>query len=318
MINATRTSASELTRRLGLLGAFALPVLMAGGCADESPNAYGNFEATEVAVSAQTGGPLLSFVVEEGDVVQAGAVVATVDTVQASLQRDELQVAATTARVHRAEAQAQIRVLEAQLAPAREDLDRLERLAEVEAATAQQLTRARGQVDVLQEQISAARLRIQLTEQEASAVEARMRQVEDQIDRGTVTNPVAGTVLRSFAEQGEMVQPGRPLYTIASLDTLVLRAWVTARQLGTVRLGQDVTVQFDATEGSDTEFEQRAGRITWIASEAEFTPTPIQTRDERVDQVYAIKIRVANPDGRLKIGMPGELILATGLGGSNP
>lgn len=290
--------------------ALVLAIVLAA-CAEPEPNAYGNFEATEVAVSAELGGPLLAFSVREGDVLEAGAIVGTVDTLDFALQRDELNVAAESSRIRRTEALAQIRILEAQLAPAREDLERLERLSAVEAATAQQLTRARGQVAVLEEQISAARIRVRLTEQEGAAVASRIGQIQNRLSRGSIANPIRGTVLRSFVEPGESVQPGRPLYTIASLDTLTLRAWVSGRQLGEVQLGQQVTVQFDATTADATSFERREGRVTWIASEAEFTPTPIQTRDERVDQVYAIKIRVANTDGRLKIGMPGELVLGT-------
>ena len=298
--------APHLNTGLALVLAIAL-----AACAEPEPNAYGNFEATEVAVSAELGGPLLAFSVREGDVLEAGAIVGTVDTLDFALQRDELNVAAETSRIRRTEALAQIRILEAQLAPAREDLERLERLSAVEAATAQQLTRARGQVAVLEEQISAARIRVRLTEQEGAAVASRIGQIQNRLSRGSIANPIRGTVLRSFVEPGESVQPGRPLYTIASLDTLTLRAWVSGRQLGEVQLGQQVTVQFDATTADATSFERREGRVTWIASEAEFTPTPIQTRDERVDQVYAIKIRVANTDGRLKIGMPGELVLGT-------
>ena len=146
-------------------------------------------------------------------------------------------------------------------------------------------------------------------------MESRIAQLRERIDRASVRNPIGGTVLTTMVEAGEVVQPGAPLYTIAPLDTLVLRAYVSGGQLARLALGDEVAVQFDA--GPET-LERRMGRLTWIASEAEFTPTPIQTREERVDQVYAITVRVPNEDRRIKIGMPGELILRSSGSGDDP
>ena len=295
-------------RRL-LAGLLLLGLLLLAACTQESPDAYGNFEATEVDVSAEASGPLIRFDVVEGQQLAAGAVVAEVDTIQLALQRAELGVQQEAARVRAAEAQAQVRVLRAQLATAQDDHARIERLFASEASTAQDLNRTQGAVRVLEEQISAGQARVRLVRQEAAQVEARVRQVEDRLSRSRVINPTTGTVLATFVEEGEFVQPGRPLYTIARLDTLTLRAYVSGAQLAGLQLGAVVDVRTDADAD---DLRTTPGRISWIASEAEFTPTPIQTRDERVDQVYAVKVRVPNPDGWLKVGMPGELVLSAG------
>ena len=142
--------------------------------------------------------------------------------------------------------------------------------------------------------------------------EARVAQLRDRIDRSRVVNPRAGTVLATYAREGEVVQAGRPLYRIAGLDTLVLRAYVTASQLAAVRIGQAVEVRVD---GGDA-LVALPGTVSWISASAEFTPTPIQTREERGDLVYAVKIRVPNPDGALKIGMPGDVTFAREQAGS--
>jgi len=283
--------------------------LLLGGCREEEPDAYGSFEADEVVVSAEGSGRLLRFDPREGEPLAAGAVVALVDTTALALRTQELasQQAATVTRTR--EAEAQIGVLQAQLATAREEHARTLRLYRAEAATAQQLNVAEGEVRVLEERIQAARAQSEAARQEVGGVEARTAQVQEQIRRSQVVNPAAGTVLATYAEAGEFVQPGQPLYKVADLRTLTLRAYVSGAQLAAVRIGQPVTVQVDgAEEDGRLRFP---GTVTWISPEAEFTPTPIQTREERTEQVYAVEVRVANPDGVLKIGMPGELVLAS-------
>ncbi len=290
----------------------AVLLLATAACEEPGPDAYGNFEATEVAVSPEASGTLLRLDVAEGDRLEAGVVVGSVDTGPLLLQRRELEARIGSARLGAEEARAQVSVVEARLETAQEELERIERLWEAEAATAQQRVQARGEVRVLAEQRDAARARVRSATREIDAAEARMAQLEDRIERARVVNPLGGTVLATFAEAGEFVQPGRPLYTVAALDTLTLRAWISGAQLASVRLGQAVEVRVDA--GAD-ELRTLPGRVSWVASEAEFTPTPIQTREERVDQVYGVKVRVANPDGLLKVGMPGELVLPGGEDG---
>jgi HlyD family secretion protein len=283
-----------------------LAALLLAGCNRDEPDAYGNFEATETVVSAEGSGRLLRFDAREGEPLAAGAVAALIDTTTLGLQGQELasQQAASQARTREVEAQAG--VLMAQLATAREEHARTLRLYRAEAATAQQLNLAEGEVRVLEERIRAAGVQAEAARQEIGGVAARSAQLQEQIRRAQIVNPAAGTVLTTYAGAGEFVQPGQPLYKIADLSALVLRAYVSGAQLASVRIGQRVTVQVDAGE------DERAGlpgTVTWIASEAEFTPTPIQTRDERTEQVYAVEIRVANPRGMIKIGMPGEVVL---------
>lgn len=284
---------------------LALTVALAG-CAEETADAFGNFEANEVAVSAEFPGRLVTLDVAEGQHLPAAVVVAELDTLQLALQRNGLETQRESARLRTAEARAQVRVLEAQLATAQDDLARTERLYGAEAATAQELNRVSGSVNVLREQVGAARARVRVADQEGASIEARLAELQDRLGRARIKNPTEGTVLTRFAEAGEFVQPGQPLYTIARLDTLTLRAYVSGAQLASVRVGGQVQVLADVDSETVASFD---GRVTWVSSEAEFTPTPIQTRDERVDQVYAVKVRVANPDGVLKVGMPGELVL---------
>ncbi len=271
------------------------------------PDAYGNFEATEVVVSAETSGRIIEFRPIEGMPLSRGAVVAVIDTAQLALERQQLlaQRAATGSRSD--EVSAQVRVLTAQQDVARRAYERTQRLHAQEAATAQQLDQAERDYRTLTAQIAAARAQGRSAGLDAASADARVSQVAERISRGTVINPLNGTVLTTYARAGEVIQPGQPLYKIADLDTLLLRAYVSGGQLSSVRLGQQVTVKVDRGDGGLREIP---GIVTWISPTAEFTPTPIQTRDDRADLVYAVKIRVANADGVLKIGMPADVTLS--------
>ena len=288
------------------LRAATVVLLFAGaaGCnGDGEPDAYGNFEATEVVVSAQTSGQIQEFTPVEGARVERGAVVAVIDTTQLALERAQLaaQLAATGAR--RTEVSEQLRVLEVQREIAQRAYDRTVRLHAAQAATAQQLDQAERDYRTLVAQIDALQAQRRSVTLDMASSEARVAQIRERIGKSSVVNPQAGTVLATYARAGEVVQPGQPLYKVADLDTLELRAYVTGGQLGSIRLGQDVQVHVDAGD----RLRSVPGTVTWISSTAEFTPTPVQTRDERADLVYAVKIRVANPGGALKIGMPADV-----------
>lgn len=274
-------------------------------CGVDEPDAYGNFEAEEVRVSAEVAGQLLRFDASEGEQLPGGAVVGQIDTVALALQRQELISQREAAQTRTTESEAQIGVVRAQLATAQDEYERTLRLFRQDAATAQQLNQREGEVRVLRERIRAAQAQTAGTRRETGGAEARIEQLGEQIGKARIVNPIAGTVLTTYAEAGEFVQPGQPLYTIADLNVLILRAYVSGAQLPSLRIGSEVRVQVDAGGG---ELMTLPGRVTWIASQAQFTPTPIQTRDERADQVYAVKIRVPNGDGTLKIGMPGEVV----------
>jgi len=289
--------------------ALAAAAIALGACAHApAPDAYGNFEATEVVVSAQTAGQLLSFGLTEGDTIASGAVVALVDTTQLALQTAQLaaQREASASQVHQVDDQ--LTALQAQLEIAQRTYQRTQRLFAEHAATAQQRDQDEREVRVLAAQIEAAKAQRRGAGHDVAAVAAQAAQIRDRIDKSRVTNPVRGTVLATYARAGEFVQPGTPLYKIADLDSLDLRAYLSEPQLSSIKLGQTVHVNIDAGHNRRMALP---GIVTWISSTAEFTPTPVQTRDERADLVYAIKVRVPNASGVLKIGMPADLTVAT-------
>ena len=293
--------------RRALIGTLTLLAAMACGDDDE-PDAYGNFEATEVVVSAQTSGQIERFTPTEGMYLRRDAVVALIDTTQLALEIRQLLAQRAAVASRGAEVGEQLGALTVQHEIARRAYERTQRLHAEQAATVQQLDQAEREYRVLGAQIEALRAQRRSVGMETASTDARVAQIRDRLSKSSVANPQAGTVLATYARAGEVVQAGQPLYRIAELDTLTLRAWVSGAQLGAVRLGQAVRVHIDA--GGASERRELVGTVTWISPEAEFTPTPVQTRDERADLVYAVKVRVANPDGILKIGMPADVSLA--------
>ena len=328
-----------MRRSVGLCAVVLLTTACTRG---EKPDAYGNVEATQVTVSAESAGRLVSLDVHEGQMLEAAAVVGRINPSELEIQKQqadaqretsvsrvdetsrqqpiiEAQRAAASAQVDAA--RAQLGAISSQLVIAQRTLDRTKRLVDQSAATAQQLDQAEREVRVLEEQLRAQKSQIEAYERQVAvhtgqlsaldaqrqtaarqvtSAAAQVELVEDRLRKTTVTNPTAGTVLATYAEAGEFVQPGQPLYAIANLAAVDVRAYVTETQLASVQMGQQVTVTMDVK----TDRQSLPGTVTWIASEAQFTPTPVQTRDERADLVYAIKIRVDNSKGLLKLGMP--------------
>jgi len=299
-----------LFRRLAIRSQhIAIGVLFVSAAAchrGKDPDAYGNFEADEVSVSAQASGQLTSFTPAEGSTLRVGEVVGVVDTTQLALERAQLvaQQQATAARV--GEAGKQIEVYQAQVGIALRNYERMQRLFEQHAATAQQRDQAERDYRTLVAQIGAAKAQQQSVSRDASSGSARVAQINDQIARSKVINPEAGTVLANYVKTGEVVQSGEVLYKIADVDTLILRVYITEKQLSAVKLGQQVEVHVDRGGGR---LLALPGTVRWISTKAEFTPTPVQTRDERADLVYAVKVYVPNPKGALKIGMPADITL---------
>ncbi|HEU4787250.1 MAG TPA: HlyD family efflux transporter periplasmic adaptor subunit [Gemmatimonadaceae bacterium] len=290
---------------------FATVAVLAGAATacgrGPKPDAYGNIEATEVVVSGQAAGQLESFVPAEGGVLPRGATVGVIDTVTESLQLQQVSAQRTASESRATEVTKQIGVLDAQRPIAERVYERTRRLFEQQAATAQQLDQAEREYRTLVAQLEVARAQRQAALHEVTASDARAAQVRDQLRRSVITNPVGGTVLTTYVRTGELVQVGQPLYKIANLDTMELRAYVTETQLTSIKVGRQVTVSVDVGQ------TRRAlpGIVSWVSTTAEFTPTPIETRDERINLVYAIKIRVPNPNGMLKIGMPADVQLTT-------
>ena len=268
------------------------------------PDAYGNFETTEVVVSAETSGQLLSFKADEGQRLASGQLVGLIDTTQLALQHVQLTAQKSGGASRVTEVGQQLDALRVQQEIARRNYERIQRLFKEEAATAQQLDQAERDYKVLTEQIQGVEAQRRSVAEEVKSTEARLAQVGDQLGKARITSPVSGTVLARYADRGEFVQAGQPLYKIANLDSMILRAYVNETQLARVKLGGTANVSIDT--GNKTR-RTLAGTVTWVSPEAEFTPTPIQTRDERKDLVYAVKIRVPNPNGIVKIGMPADV-----------
>jgi membrane fusion protein YbhG len=279
--------------------------LLGAGCHQgPTPDAYGNFETTEVVVSAEAAGQLLSFTPDEGQRLDSGAQVGVVDTVPLVLEREQVRAQRAAGSSRASEAASQIEMLQAQHEIAERSYRRTERLHQQQAATAQQLDQAERDFRVLGDQIEGARAQQEAARHDVASSVAQIARIEDRIRRSRIANPRTGTVLTTYVEPGEYVQQGQPLYKLATLDTMELRAYVTEPQLAQIRIGQSAQVTVDAgSQGRRT----LSGTVSWISAEAEFTPTPVQTREERADLVYALKVRVPNTDGALKIGMPADV-----------
>lgn len=303
---------------------FVLPLfLLTAACQKNGPkaDAYGNFEADEMIVSAEANGQILELRLEEGQTLQAGQLVGRIDSTQLVLKKEQLQAAIQAIAAKSPAIGAQLAVYEKQLDANRQQLaalqrekQRVEKLLGSDAATPKQLDELNDQIVLVQRQMDVVLQQRSATDASLSTqkggllaeilpLQKQIAQLDDQIDKCRVVNPASGTVLTRYAENGELATFGKPLYKIADLSTLVLRAYVAGDQLGNIRLGQQVKVAIDAPDGGMREF---TGKVTWISSRAEFTPKIIQTKDERVNLVYAVKIEVQN-DGSLKIGMPGEV-----------
>jgi HlyD family secretion protein len=285
---------------------FATTLLVIASCnTDEHiSDAYGSFESNPVIVSAESQGQLLSLPVKEGQHLNSGQLAGVIDTMDIHLQRKQLSAAIRAL-------DSRFETLDAQIAARKIQLDNLQReaarvssLLEDGAATGKQRDELEGNVKLVKAELRGMESQKKTLLAEKESLIVQTQQVDERIRKAYIINPVEGVVLMKYKQRGEIVAPGQAIYKIASLDTLVLRAYISGKQLSSVRTGQPVNVRFDGSEG----IEELPGTITWISPEAEFTPKIIQTREERVNLVYAIKVEVVN-DGRLKIGMPGEVKL---------
>lgn len=290
-----------------ILAVTGLFVLASCGKGHQQADAYGNFEAVEVIVSSEGVGKVMWFDVEEGKILSACQPVGLIDTVQLYLKKQQLTATIGALYAKLPDIASQINVLKEQLNTAAYERDRAQRLVESRAATTKQLDDMNAQVELLQKQIKAmnSSLTIQTrgTLAEIGPLQAQIDQIEDQIAKSVITSPIEGTVLSKFAEPGELAVQGKPLYKIADVKNIILRAYISGDQIAQLKVGQQVRVAIDAPEGS---YKEYPGVVTWIADKAEFTPKVIQTKDERVNLVYAFKVMVGN-DGGIKIGMPGEV-----------
>lgn len=269
---------------------------------DEKADAYGNFEAKEIIISAENNGKLIHYTIKEGQKLEKGTLIGIIDTIPLSLQKEQLKISKDITRQKSKGVLSQIDVLNAQLKTAKTEETRIKNLFKEDAATQQQVDNIEGQIDVIENQITNIKLNNAPILSELKSIDNRIEQLNDQLNKCRIVNPINGTVLTNFAEENEITAFGKPLYTIADIETLELRVYVSETQLPKVKINETVNVKIDY-EDTVKDFE---GVVSWVASEAEFTPKIIQTKEERVNLVYAVKVLVEN-DGSLKIGMPGEI-----------
>lgn len=283
-----------------------LTAVMLTSCGKEErkSDAFGNFEAVEVIVSSETNGKLHILNVEEGMTLEAGEVIGYVDTSQLYLKKVQLNsqkkvvggkfnVSSSQADVYRE--QIRVNLIEKQ---------RIENLLRENAASEKQLDDINGMLEVLERQVNSSLSQNSVTKQELGNIDVQIRQINDQLEKCIIENPVKGTVIMKLAEPSEIVNFGKPLYKIANLDEMELRVYVSGAQLPEIKIGQSVKVLIDNGADSNRIMD---GTISWISAKAEFTPKIIQTKEERVNLVYAVKVKVKN-DGSIKIGMPGEVV----------
>jgi len=284
-------------------------------------DASGTFEADEVIVSAGATGKILSLDIDEGSTIAKDSIVGLVDPTDLSLQKEQVQASIASLNEKTSDATPQIKMLQDQLTVQQTQLDnllhergRIENLLKEDAATKKQLDDINFQIESVKKQMNVTTQQINVQRNnvatqnrgilsESKPLQKRAEQIQEQLNKTNITNPVNGTVITKYAETGEITSNGKPLYKIADLSTLNLRAYVTGDQLPQIRLGQQVTVFVDS---GAKKYRKLPGTVTWVSDKAEFTPKTIQTKDERANLVYAMKVRVKN-DGYLKIGMYGEV-----------
>lgn len=271
-------------------------------------DASGTFEATEVIVSAEGAGKIELFDITEGDVLSKGQRVGYIDTTQLYLKKLQLQTTTKAVSTRKVDIGTQIAAIKEQITKAETDKRRIDNLFKDGAATQQQVDDVNSQLAVLKRNLAAAQnslsTSINSLDEESSAYAIQVAQIEDQLQKCRITNPIAGTVLNKYAEEKEMAAIGKPLYKIADTRHLFLRAYIISPQLADVKVGQNATVYINTADGKQKSY---SGKVSWISDKAEFTPKTIQTQDERQNLVYAVKVEVENTDGLIKIGMYGDV-----------
>lgn len=303
----------------------ATMILILAGCNGNgsSFDASGTFEADETIVSSELSGKITSLNVQEGALLAKDSIIGMVDATNIALQQEQVEASINALSQKTSDVTPQIQLLQNQLAVQQSQLDnmlheksRIENLIKADAATGKQLDDINAQIDVVKKSMSVTQQQINVQKNniatqnrsilsEAEPLRKRIAQLKDQEQRANIINPVSGTVITKYAETGEITSAGKALYKIADLSSLNLRAYITGVQLPLIKLNQTVKVMIDQGE---KKYKEYSGTIIWISDKAEFTPKTIQTKEERANLVYAIKVKVKN-DGYLKIGMYGEVKL---------
>lgn len=285
---------------------ITIAIFFFAGCKNKSdqPDAYGNFEATEVIVSAETGGRILQFTPVEGTDIGKGAEIALIDTTLFHLQKAEIDAGMKSVISRIVSISAQNDILDQQISNLNVNIARIENMLKDDAATKKQYDDLAGQVAVLRKQIAANNTQKTSVAAELSVYQSKKATLNEQVTRSSVKSPLKGTIIEKYSEAGEMTAAGKPLVKIADLSIIKLKVYVSGAQLGSLKLGQQCKVR---TDNGKKGYNTFGGTISYISGKAEFTPKIIQTKEERVTFVYAVTINVNN-DGTLKSGMPGEAI----------
>jgi HlyD family secretion protein len=285
---------------------IALAVILISGCRNRSsePDAYGNFEATEVIVSAETNGRIQQFTPVEGTVVDKGSDIAMIDTIIFNLQKAEIDAGMKSVRTRLTSISAQNDILTQEIENLNINISRTTKMLKDDAATQKQYDDLTGQVAVLQKQIVSNNTQKASVAAELAVSESKKATINEQIRRSCIKSPLKGTIIEKYAEAGEIAVAGKPIVKIADLSLIKLKAYISGAQLGSIKMGQKCTVRIDKGEKGFSSFP---GTVSYVSEKAEFTPKIIQTKEERVILVYAVNIDVIN-DGTIKSGMPGELI----------
>lgn len=282
-------------------------MLSACGNGNNTYDASGIFEATEVMVSAKGTGEIMQFDIQEGQNVEANKQVGYIDTTQLYLKKVQLKANMKAVESRHYNVSKQIASIQQQIATQKTEQKRYENLIKSNAANQKQLDDINAQIALLEKQLTAQMETLENGNKsvtgESLGLEAQVAQIEDQIKKSIITSPIDGTVLSKYAEQGELASQGRTLFKVADIAHMHLRVYITADQLTSLKIGQQVKVYADQGKSDRKEY---TGTITWISDKAEFTPKTIQTRDERANLVYAMKVAVQN-DGLIKKGMYGEI-----------
>lgn len=287
---------------------FPIILLFASCNGDENAfDASGTFEAVEVVISSPVTGTIEALSIREGAAVKAGVLLGWIDSTALYLRKKQLLAQIEAIMSRRPDVATQLASYRVQLETAERELKRVSNLFAADAATRKQVDDAKAQVALIRRQMAAHRSSLDISSQalvsETRPLSVQVEQLEDELRKAKLVSPMDGTILTQYAEAHEFVVPGKPLYKMADVSTLELRAYVSGNQLALIKLNQLVSVFVDNGKNGYNEYE---GKISWISDKAEFTPKTIQTKEERTDLVYAIKVPVKN-DGYLKIGMYGEV-----------
>jgi HlyD family secretion protein len=272
---------------------------------NDKADGYGNFEATEITISAEANGKIEYLKLEEGDILEPKIQVGLIDTTQLYFNKQQLIASKSTVYSKSKNVLSQIKVLQEQLKTTQIEKNRIQNMFAENAATKRQVDEIIGKVNVLNEQIKSVETQNAPIVSEVKSIDVQIEKINDQIQKSKIINPIKGTVLAKYSEPNEVTAFGKPIYKIADISEMTLRIYVSETQLPQIKVGQNVAVKIDG----ENEMKSYQGTISWIASSAEFTPKIVQTKEERVNLVYAVKVKVKN-DGSLKIGMPAEMWIA--------